>query len=125
MTGAAIGKYDATNRWNKKDMYTERDAMGHPFFHRRIAEVHDGLDYSTPFTIFDGERWDAMGRNYSSGYGAEGALQGALLGAAGTMIARDKRFRGPEPAPPRIPPRMPHPRIQGMGIHGGAAAAAA
>ena len=103
--GALHGRHQAQQQWSAKNMYEERDAMGAPFFRRRL---HDGV--GEIFEMFDHERWDAMGRNYAKSYIPEGMLQGALLGAAGTMIARDRRFRLPErpqPPPPRLLPPPP------------------
>ena len=118
--GGMLNRQDATNRWNLKDMYQEPDRWGRPFFQRRISD-----DVGRIFEQFDVERWEAMGRNYARSFVPEGMLHGALLGAAGTMLARDRRFRLPEQPPPRVPPRMPHPDGGGLGIHGHVAAPAA
>ena len=100
-------------------MYEERDAMGAPFFRRRL---HDG--YGEIFEMFDRERWDAMGRNYANDAMPGGAAIGALLAGAGTMAANRMGSRRRE-FPPPPPPRMPHPHGGGYGVPGAVAAPAA
>ncbi len=80
----------------------------------------------------DIDRWEAMGRNYTTA-GMGGAAMGALLAGAGTMIQNRQRSRRRQIPPPRIPGHnvMPHPYHQwhpqafGLGVQGMNAAPAA
>ena len=117
--GALHGRHQAQQQWSAKNMYEERDAMGAPFFRRRL---HDGV--GEIFEMFDHERWDAMGRNYANNAMPGGAAIGALLAGAGTLMDRRMGSRRRE-IPPPPPPRMPHPHGGGYGVPGAVAAPAA
>ena len=87
--GASLSNHMAQEHWRTKDMMSERDGMGLPFFRQRLA-----TDW--PMTLQDLDRWDAMGRNHRRSQGAVGGALGAVAGAAIGLARRD-------PAPERMP----------------------
>ena len=91
--GASLSGHLAEEHWRTKDMISERDAMGLPFFRQRLA-----TDW--PMTQQDIDRWDAMGRNHRHGQAAVGGALGAVAGAAVGLATRR------EPTPPPRPQRV-------------------
>ena len=82
MLGAALSSHLAEQHWRTRDMYSERDDMGLPFFRQRLA-----TDW--PMTLQDLDRWDAMGRNHRREHGTMGGALGAAAGAvAGAALGR-------------------------------------
>ena len=112
--GASLSNHMAQEHWRTKDMMSERDAMGLPYFRQRLA-----TDW--PMTQQDIDRWDAMGRNYVKNETVKGGAMGALLAGAGTYFLKGQGSRRRDP----LPPYMPHPRVPGLGIAGAMAAPAA
>ena len=92
--GASLSNHTATENWRTKDMISERDGMGLPFFRQRLA-----TDWS--MTLQDIDRWDAMGRNHRHEQGAMGGALGAVAGAAAAGLATR---RDPTPPPRREAP---------------------
>ncbi len=110
-------KYLPQQEWNNKNLLDERDALGLPYFRRR-------LDSDWPMramTQLDMERWDAMGRNFSNEHMATGAGIGAAIAAAGTLAARPRFSRRRLQGPPRL--AAPGGRGVGAEVHGAARAA--
>ena len=96
--GASLSNHMAQENWRTKDMISERDGMGLPFFRQRLA-----TDW--PMTLQDIDRWDAMGRNHRHEQGAMGGALGAVAGAAAAGLAtrRDApRRESPREAPERV-----------------------
>ncbi len=98
-------------------MYEDRNALGVPFFKQRLSQDWEDTER-------DEALWAAMGRNEAHSQGVWGTVAGAAFAGAGTLAAQKWRERHP-PAPIQVPPRVPHPFIPGMGIHGNVAAPAA
>ena len=69
-------------------MYSERDAMGLPFFRQRLLTDMD-------MTADDMDRWDSMGRVRTKEQGFVGGALGAVAGAAAGYASR----RDPTPPP--------------------------
>ena len=105
--GAALSNHTAQEHWRTKDMISERDVMGLPFFRQRLA-----TDW--PMTLQDIDRWDAMGRNHRHQQGAIGGALGAVAGAAAVGLAtrREARRESPRRDAPEwvayVDPNDPH-----------------
>ena len=65
MLGAALSSHLAQEHWRTKDMYSERNALGVPYFRQRLVTDMD-------MTAKDMDQWDAMGRNFTREQGAVG-----------------------------------------------------
>ena len=105
IVGTGMSNHMAQENWRTKDMISERDGMGLPFFRQRLA-----TDW--PMTLQDIDRWDAMDRNHRHGQGAIGGALGAVAGAAvGLATRRDARDSPHRDAPERmayVDPNDPH-----------------